>query len=188
MARRQGFRRDDAERDADRDRDAELRQYAGGEDLEHGGADSRRARLLQQQAEQAQLGRRGKSRQQQRKRDRPSDPGERRKLGGERARQIGGGFLRERRVVVVAAEPDVALVAKQPAHPPGPMTMIDAEHESGPLADPAGEVLASQQLAVVFVGEPVAASALVGPPMLAPGMPFLFPGFVSLVFLPAVAA
>jgi hypothetical protein len=187
MARRQGFRRDDAERDAGGDRRWELRPNVRREESEQGGADAGGARQ-QQRAEQAQLGRRRQGREQQRKRGEPSDPGERLELGGERAPQVGGGFPCERRVVVIVAEPDVALVAKQPAYPPGPMTMIDAEHESGPLADPAGEVLASQQLAIVLVGEAVAASAFVGPPMLAPGMPFLFPGFVSLVFVPAVAA
>jgi hypothetical protein len=119
MARAECFCRNDAENDAGaercRDGGFELRPNAGREQLEHGGADAARARQ-QQRAEQFQPGRRCPGREQQHKRDQSPDPGERDELIAERARQVGGGRLREDRVVVVMPEPPVALVAKQPAH------------------------------------------------------------------------
>src|SRR5262245_37425804 len=183
MARPESFRRDDAERDAGRGRGVELRPNVRRDERAHGRADAGGARQ-QQRAEQAQLGGRGKGREQQRERDQPSDPGERLDLGSECTRQVGGGRLREGRVVVVVAESHIALAAQQPAHPAGPLAMIDAEHEPRPPADGPGAVLAPQELAVVFVGEPVAARAFVS----SSGTPSPFPGFVSIVFLVAVAA
>jgi hypothetical protein len=121
----QRCRGDDADDDADRDpgrRPAERRGDGGfgarpndaGEQLERG-RDAARARQ-QQWIEQVEVGRRLPGREQQHNGDQSPDPGERDELIAERARQVGGGRLREDRVVVVMPEPPVALVAKQPAH------------------------------------------------------------------------
>jgi hypothetical protein len=186
----QRCRGDDADDDADRDpgrRPAERRGDGGfgarpndaGEQLERG-RDAARARQ-QQWIEQVEVGRRLPGREQQHNGDQSPDPGERDELIAERARQVGGGRLREDRVVVVMPEPPVALVAKQPAHLAGQMTMIDAERAIGSLADSAGAILSRQQLGVVRGGEPVAAKALVGAHVYALVTPSMFAGFVSIL-------
>jgi hypothetical protein len=190
LARPQRCRGDDADDDADRDpgrRPAErrgdggfgARPSAAGEQLEQG-RDAARARQ-QQRIEQVEVGRRLPGREQQHNGDQPPDPGERDELIAERARQVGGGRLREDRVVVVMSKAPVALVAKQPAHLAGQMTMIDAERAAGSLADSAGAILSRQQLGVVLGGEPVAAKALVGAHVSALVTPSMFPGFVSIL-------
>lgn len=184
-------RGDDADDDADRDpgrRPAERRGDGGfgarpndaGEQLERGRADAARARQ-QQPIEQIEVGRRLPGREQQHNGDQSPDPGERDELIAERPRQIGGGRLREDRVVVVMSKAPVALVAKQPAHLAGQMTMIDAERAIGSLADSAGAILSRQQLGVVRGGKPIAAQALVGAHVYALVTPSMFPGFVSIL-------
>jgi hypothetical protein len=190
LARPQRRRGDDADHDAERDpgrRPGErrgdggfgARPSAAGEQLERG-RDAARARQ-QQWIEQVEMGRRLPGREQQHNGEQSPDPDERDELIAERARQVGGGRLREDRVVVVVPKPPVALVAKQPAHLAGQMTMIDAEGAAGSLADSAGAILSRQQLGVVLGGEPVAAKALVGAHVYALVTPSMFSGFVSIL-------
>jgi hypothetical protein len=73
-----------------------------------------------------------------------------------RSLQIGRRRPREDRIVVVVAEAEIAVVAKQAAHLAGHVTMVDAERALILPADPTSAALARQERLVIFVRNAVA--------------------------------
>ena len=72
--------------------------------------------------------------------------------------EIGDTRRHHARIVVIGAEPGVALAAEQPAHPAGGVGMIDAKRLLWRLpADAAHAALLCQQAFVLFPGDPVEA-------------------------------